>query len=336
MMALIAPALSAGSRSSSPGRVGRKRAVRGASEFEGVGGASGHERWEYTVTGKRVPKTVRGVQADGRLRLYGREEVWTHLAFNKYVKTGYRMALTPAQCLRSVLQIHNETGNIWSHFSVIFFFIFRTLSGGHWAGAPVFYYAAVIPCSLCLLCSSIYHTFMPLPYGVLFYRRLLLVDYMSVFNTMLWPQMYAIHYSLMCFPEMRRTALQAYYSIAFPCALSAIYADTNKKRLIPFGVLSFMRLVVLGMRIYLRQGSAEGTLLYIAVEVTGITGGLLNAARAPECFFPGYFDIWFNSHQVRSAVLCLKAAASVASLIIGCVSVVASCFWRPFACPCPT
>jgi len=29
------------------------------------------------------------------------------------------------QCLRSMFQIHNETGNIWSHFSILFFFLHR-------------------------------------------------------------------------------------------------------------------------------------------------------------------------------------------------------------------
>jgi predicted membrane channel-forming protein YqfA (hemolysin III family) len=301
-------------RSRSPAPAARGTPSKG--DFEGqtrlVGKSPDHQQWSYTVAGRRVPRSVTGVDKDGRLLLYGREEVWKHLAFNKYVHHGYRMALTPGQCLRSMLQLHNETGNIWSHFSVIFFFLFRTMHGGHWPGAPVFYYSAVIPCSLCLLCSSIYHTFMPLPYGVVFYRRLLLVDYLSVFNTMLWPQMYAIHYSLMCFPDMRQAAMIAYYVISLPCALLAIFADTNPKRLVPFGVQSFMRLVVLGTRIYLRQGSASGTLFYLGVEVTGITGGLLNVARAPERLFPGRFDIWLNSHQVLSARgLCISA-------VVGC------------------
>ena len=49
-------------------------------------------------------------------------------------------------------------------------FVSRTISGGAWPGAPGFYYAAVVPLSVCLLCSTIYHTFMPLPYGNSFCR----------------------------------------------------------------------------------------------------------------------------------------------------------------------
>jgi hypothetical protein len=112
------------SPSPAPGRPRRRRASPGG-KLGDAQTPKGDEAWMYTVTGKKVSRAVTGVDKLGRLRLFQRDDVWKHLAFNKHVHSGYRQALTPAQCLRSMFQIHNETGNIWSHFSVIFFFLYR-------------------------------------------------------------------------------------------------------------------------------------------------------------------------------------------------------------------
>ena len=62
---------------------------------------------------------------------------------------------------------------------------------------------------------------------------------------------------------------------------------------------------MLTLRIRLGAGSAEGTQLYVGVEVTGILGGLLNVARFPECLAPGRFDILFNSHQLMHVLTAM-------------------------------
>ena len=47
---------------------------------------------------------------------------------------GYRVNLSPAECLRSIFQLHNETFNIWSHligfiiFTSLFFYTLLALS----------------------------------------------------------------------------------------------------------------------------------------------------------------------------------------------------------------
>ena len=51
-----------------------------------------------------------GLNIDGSLRLFRREEVPIWLRFNPYILSGYRSGLTVQQCLSSVFAIHNETG----------------------------------------------------------------------------------------------------------------------------------------------------------------------------------------------------------------------------------
>ncbi|KAJ1494637.1 hypothetical protein T484DRAFT_1926888 [Baffinella frigidus] len=129
--------------------------------------------------------------------LHGIEDVPSQLAFNKFVLKGYRMKLTPAQCLWSMFRLHNETINIWSHTLPILYFVWIFMTDGVWQEAPFSFAIAVLPACLCMLCSNLYHIFMPLNDPET-YRRLLFVDYLSVFNVMIWPEVLVIEWSFRC------------------------------------------------------------------------------------------------------------------------------------------
>lgn len=93
-------------------------------------------------SGKRATSSVEDA-ARGEFILHRIEEVPPHLAFNKFVHTGYRMKLTPSQCAWSVLRLHNETINIWSHTLPILYFIYVFLRDGVWEDATGSYAVAV-------------------------------------------------------------------------------------------------------------------------------------------------------------------------------------------------
>ncbi|EKX48512.1 hypothetical protein GUITHDRAFT_105658 [Guillardia theta CCMP2712] len=235
---------------------------------------------------------------DYQLLLVAAKEVDPHLAFNKYILHGYRHKLTPMQCILSVFQIHNETGNIWTHMLPIAFFVSHLVLHGPWQHAPLFYLAATVPCVLCLTCSSIYHTFMPLSSGEKTYSTLLFIDYLSVFNVMVWPEVVSIYWSFYCDPSVKLFMFVVYFSITVLCLGLALRARTVKERLLPFGIQSLARGISLIFRMTLGYASKEATLLYLATEFLGIAGGMINAMRAPESIFPGMFDTWLNSHQI--------------------------------------
>lgn len=75
--------------------------------------------------------------------LHGIEDVPSQLAFNKFVLKGYRMKLTPAQCLWSMFRLHNETINIWSHTLPILYFVWIFMTDGVWQEAPFSFAIAV-------------------------------------------------------------------------------------------------------------------------------------------------------------------------------------------------
>lgn len=49
------------------------------------------------------------------MRLCRIDQLPRHLQFNRYIANGYRRPLSMLQCLNSVLYLHNESFNIYSH-----------------------------------------------------------------------------------------------------------------------------------------------------------------------------------------------------------------------------
>ncbi|KAK9701643.1 inc metabolism membrane protein, partial [Basidiobolus ranarum] len=101
----------------------------------------------------------------GAKRLLNYDELPRPWQDNEYVTTGYRFLSSKAQCLLSVLQIHNQTANIWSHFIGFFlfswlgFYTFQThlLDGSYFDKLVFFVFFAAA--AKCLICSTLFHTF---------------------------------------------------------------------------------------------------------------------------------------------------------------------------------
>jgi hypothetical protein len=65
------------------------------------------------------PLRAQVVQHDRRpvspSKLQNFEELPDYLKDNPFITTGYRQQLSPGRSLLSLFNIHNETGNVWSH-----------------------------------------------------------------------------------------------------------------------------------------------------------------------------------------------------------------------------
>ena len=161
-------------------------------------------------------------------------------------------------------------GNIWLHLAPLIFFLYQSLNP--WDEAPWYFACAVIPCSVGLVCSVRYHTFMA-GSSKSSYQQLLFVDYLSVFNTMIWPEAMVIGWSFACHDTIRQTALAgcllsyslatmlssfldcfalsslmsylaAYFTISAFMLLLAIRAKSVAARLLPFaGMVETVRIL---------------------------------------------------------------------------------------------
>jgi len=104
---------------------------------------------------------------NGAKRLLTLEEVPPDWHNNPHILRGYRFYKNKMQCVYSILRIHNETGNIWTH---ILGFFFVLAIGIYWYPRSASYEIATTTDKLvtavffvsaleCLLCSTIWHTF---------------------------------------------------------------------------------------------------------------------------------------------------------------------------------
>lgn len=104
---------------------------------------------------------------NGAKRLLTIDEIPSDWHNNPHILRGYRFYENKMQCVYSILRIHNETGNIWTHI-VGFFFVLAM--GVYWyprsASYEISTSADKIVCAVfffaaleCLACSTIWHTF---------------------------------------------------------------------------------------------------------------------------------------------------------------------------------
>ncbi len=143
-------------------------------------------------------------------------------------------------------------GNIWTHMLPIFYMTSLYASPGIWKDAPWTFLGSTLPSIICLICSNVYHTMMPLPSQKI-YDTLLLVDYLSVFNVMVWPTAILINGSFPCFESARMTLLVAYFVFALGMLVLAVRARNVVQRLVPFGLLCAARLCLQTGRAWVGQ-----------------------------------------------------------------------------------
>lgn len=103
----------------------------------------------------------------GAKRLLTIDEIPSDWQHNPHILCGYRFYGNKMQCVYSILRIHNETGNIWTHI-IGFFFVLAI--GIYWYPRSTSYEIATptdkLVCAVflfaaleCLACSTIWHTF---------------------------------------------------------------------------------------------------------------------------------------------------------------------------------
>ncbi|KAK9815212.1 hypothetical protein WJX72_000048 [[Myrmecia] bisecta] len=248
--------------------------------------------------------------------LYWFDELPDELRFNIDVRSGYRAGMTYWQCLKSIFQYHNETGNIWSHLLPILAVVVSLCAGWltPWPGAEWEFLQNILPIMLCFLGSVIYHTFMA---NHAHYKRWLFLDVCGVFILFLGGVNVVLWWGLYCYPRLRSVFLVSYYCTGAACVLAAVTAKTSLRRAAPMFMLLCIRLAAVAARLALRSGSHAGSLHYLWMEALSILGASINIARVPERWFApaakgkgesriaGWFDYWFNSHQIMHILVAI-------------------------------
>ncbi|KAK2521787.1 hypothetical protein Q9966_012760 [Columba livia] len=236
---------------------------------------------------------------EGRWRVIPYDVLPDWLKDNDYLLHGHRPPMPSFRaCFKSIFRIHTETGNIWTH--LLGFVLFLCLG------------------ILTMLRPNMY--FMaPLQEKVvfgMFFLGAVLLDYSGIALLIMGSFVPWLYYSFYCSPQPRLI----YLSIVCVLGISAIIVAqwdrfaTPKHRQTRAGVFLGLGLsgVVPTMHFTIAEGFVKATTVgqmgwFFLMAVMYITGAGLYAARIPERFFPGKFDIWFQSHQIFH-VLVVAAA----------------------------
>lgn len=247
-------------------------------------------------------------------RLYWFDEAPAVLQFNRFVRSGYRAGLKPCDCLRSILEYHNETGNIFSHLIPVTILVVAVITGAlpAWSAYPAAFYGNVVPIVLCLCGSVMYHTFMANHPN---YKAWIILDVCGIFALFLCGVHVVLWWGLRCFPLTRAVYTAAYYTLAAAAVFAATRAKNVLWRAVPMLALCLLRLGITIVRWVLKAGSPTATCYFALMELFSFLGGVINVCRIPERWMkprssrtPGVFDVWFNSHMVMHLLVVLAMA----------------------------
>ncbi|KAJ9080288.1 hypothetical protein DSO57_1026635 [Entomophthora muscae] len=233
---------------------------------------------------------------------------------NIYIHTGYRVPTDSyRRCLRSLLFLHNETGNVYSHllgclafvslaFSAFSYLVSTTTAS--WSDyAVVFTY--IIAAIFCLGFSSLFHLFCcHSEQACLSWNK---CDYVGITFLIVGSFFPAIFYGFYCENKWKLIYLsfisifglstlvvllsEAYYTTEYRLHRTAIFVGLALSGIIPIT----HAVLKAGIGKSFNSLSLDW---FLFMGLFYILGALVYGLRIPERWFPGYFDFWFHSHQI--------------------------------------
>ncbi|ORY01770.1 Hly-III related protein, partial [Basidiobolus meristosporus CBS 931.73] len=260
---------------------------------------------------------------------YNFEDIPEYLKDNPFIQTGYRAYYSYREALGSLFRIHNETGNIWTHFGgfIVILLVILPVQYSYFlpkeaSSLDKGLFALLLLCAAqCLICSSLFHLFIGCSRKA--FRKWGCWDYSGISTLICGCYCIAIYYCFYCQPVLR----DVFLGIVVTVNLTGIIGPQTSVWSEPW-----FRLIRAG--IYITSGAVSTIpILYWLIKhgfpsdmnssyvnnVLGLSwGGLLAlemsiwisavviyAWRFPECFFPGKCDLFFHSHQIWHTMILL-------------------------------
>ena len=225
---------------------------------------------------------------------------------NEYILSGYRTRFSLPLCIHSVVRLHNETGNIWSHliaFVVFFLLLFHVLEAVSKTGSFVdklLWTTFVLSAQGCWLVSSVYHTFSCHSYTAC--ALVANLDYSGISTHICCSWMLLANYLFYCEPLTKFCYVT---TVASFCIVRLLFpslgARSRTGRMLLFPAMALFGIVPMVHWILLRGYTSNVVQLFwwrfpLDWGIFSI-GFVAYATRFPERLAPGKFDIWFHSHQ---------------------------------------
>jgi len=251
---------------------------------------------------------------------------------NHYIRSGYRaQSNSYTKSWKSLGYLHNETVNIYTHLigallaAISSVVSYQALGPRYetatredvWAFGC--YFAGAIAC---LGMSGTYHTIQNHSHEVAVWGNKL--DYLGIVFLIWGSFVPVLYYAFGAEPELRKTYWAMITTLAAGTSIVSTHPKFRTPALRPFRALMFVLMglsavfpVLHGIRLYgvehMRKSiGLDWVLLQGALY---IAGAAIYAARIPEKWSPGKYDIWGSSHQIFHVLVVLAAASHLVSLV---------------------
>lgn len=240
---------------------------------------------------------------------------------NNFLHRNHRPPLPSFRaCFKSVFRIHTETGNIWTHLlgcvafiGVAAYFLSRP-SIEIQLQEKIVFGAFFLGAIICLGFSFAFHTVCchSQPIGKLFSK----LDYCGIALLIMGSFVPWLYYGFYCHYEHKLVYLSVVMVLGVLSIIVSLYDKFSEPNLRPLRAGVFASFGLSGIIPAIHYGLMEGWFNKISQASLGwlilmgllyITGAAFYALRVPERWFPGKFDLWFQSHQIFH-VLVIAAA----------------------------
>jgi len=240
-----------------------------------------------------------------------------HWTVRPFILWGYRDCMGWRQCWRSLLTVHNETGNVWTHVFGLLLFLFlqvhellrqdktlhhRLVASGY-----------ILATNFCMATSAVFH--LMTPHSKQVYERCLRFDMTGIALVIIASFLVGLHYGYWCHPFLGRL----YFSIVGVLSCIALAWPHMPKLLHNFNLsvtffASFVAFALVPLFHWVSVvgglSSEQATLFFwklIATFGLYALGFLFYGAQFPERFYSGKFDIVGHSHQLWHIAVLLGA-----------------------------
>ncbi|KAK9490600.1 hemolysin-III related-domain-containing protein [Lipomyces doorenjongii] len=251
---------------------------------------------------------------------------------NHYIRSGYRQeTFSFWKCFQSLAYLHNESVNIYSHLIGSLFFLiilaitldiflprYPSTSANDFVVFVIFFVGAV----LCLGMSSTYHCLNCHSESVAKFGNQL--DYLGIIFLIVGSFVPTIYYGLHSIPHYMPAFFGLVCGLGAICTILTLRKEFASPTWRPFRALMFVIFGLSGIipitfggvklgyselyrRIQLQYMITEGA-LYIG-------GAAIYAARIPERWRPGHFDLFGSSHQIFHMFVLAAAICHLKGII---------------------
>ncbi|PSK55978.1 hypothetical protein B9Z65_4856 [Elsinoe australis] len=254
---------------------------------------------------------------------------------NSHILSSYRpQTFSHLSSLPSLFYLHNESCNIWSHLlGLIFFlifgtvFLFSTLPSQYPTHSPSDFYAFLCffsGISVCLLASTLFHLFHDVgPAEAKVWNG---IDYAGIVACIWGSFVAALHFGFGNDHVATRRRYEGMITLlGVLCTAVSVVPGFRTPKWRPartgmFVAMGLSAVVPVGHGLWI-YGVEElerrmGLSWCVRQGVLYVAGAGLYAARIPERWAPGRFDIWGASHQIFHVLVVFAAAAHLKGLLL--------------------